>query len=368
MLDATPAIGAELLHSLRWAADYYHHPVGAVLTHALPGLLREGRAIDEPPEPAWQLTELGRAQDLARARAHAPATGARARGAARRARSTASELKAHDVAAAHARAARGQGLDRARAPPRAPRAELAQRRARAGRRARAHGRSARRARGDRGDASGATRLSRLSAARRDGQRQDRGLPAAHRSASSRPGRQTLLLVPEIGLTPQLVRRLRERFGERARRAALGRHGARALRRVAARVPRRGAARRRHALGRVRTVAVARARSSSTRSTTPRTSSRRGFRYSARDLAVVRAQRSTCPSCSAPRRRRSRRSTTRRRAATRSSSCRGASAARACRSVRVVDSEPPREPPSAVDAAGRCDRPAPRRPATRCCCS
>ena len=30
--------------SLRWAAEYYHHPFGAVLSHALPGLLREGRA------------------------------------------------------------------------------------------------------------------------------------------------------------------------------------------------------------------------------------------------------------------------------------------------------------------------------------
>ncbi|HVJ30075.1 MAG TPA: primosomal protein N', partial [Gammaproteobacteria bacterium] len=65
VLDATPALGSELLSSLRWAAEYYHHPVGAVLSHALPGLLREGRAIDEPPEPHWQLTELGRTIDVA---------------------------------------------------------------------------------------------------------------------------------------------------------------------------------------------------------------------------------------------------------------------------------------------------------------
>src|SRR5262245_55389589 len=64
VLDATPALGPELLASLRWAAEYYHHPVGAVLSHALPGLLREGRAIDEPPERSWQLTELGRSIDI----------------------------------------------------------------------------------------------------------------------------------------------------------------------------------------------------------------------------------------------------------------------------------------------------------------
>ena len=65
VLDATPALSAELMASLRWAAEYYHHPVGAVLSHALPGLLREGRAIDEPPEPCWQLTALGRTIDVA---------------------------------------------------------------------------------------------------------------------------------------------------------------------------------------------------------------------------------------------------------------------------------------------------------------
>src|SRR5687768_10397433 len=66
VLDAEPVLGGELLASLRWAAEYYHHPAGAVLSHALPGLLREGRAIDEPPEPAWQITALGRSEDLAR--------------------------------------------------------------------------------------------------------------------------------------------------------------------------------------------------------------------------------------------------------------------------------------------------------------
>ena len=98
VLDERPSLGDELLSSLRWAADYYHHPVGAVLSHALPGLLREGRPIDEPPEPAWQLTALGRAEDPAKlprtARRQARALLALKDGAA-----TASELKALEIAA-----------------------------------------------------------------------------------------------------------------------------------------------------------------------------------------------------------------------------------------------------------------------------
>src|SRR4249919_1023984 len=65
VLDATAPLGPELMHSLRWAADYYHHPIGEVLTHALPAVLREGRSLDEPPERAWRVTEKGRAQPLA---------------------------------------------------------------------------------------------------------------------------------------------------------------------------------------------------------------------------------------------------------------------------------------------------------------
>jgi len=46
VLDASAPLGPELMHSLRWAADYYHHPIGEVLSHALPAVLREGRAMD----------------------------------------------------------------------------------------------------------------------------------------------------------------------------------------------------------------------------------------------------------------------------------------------------------------------------------
>src|SRR5512138_1325856 len=33
VLDAAAPLGPELMHSLRWAADYYHHPIGEVLSH-----------------------------------------------------------------------------------------------------------------------------------------------------------------------------------------------------------------------------------------------------------------------------------------------------------------------------------------------
>src|SRR5690606_27474838 len=48
--------------TLLWAAAYYHHPIGEVLTHALPGLLRRReRAAPRPATPHWRLTTAGRA-------------------------------------------------------------------------------------------------------------------------------------------------------------------------------------------------------------------------------------------------------------------------------------------------------------------
>lgn len=46
VLDSQPVLPPETLKLCLWAADYYHHPVGEVLSAALPGSLRQGK----PPE------------------------------------------------------------------------------------------------------------------------------------------------------------------------------------------------------------------------------------------------------------------------------------------------------------------------------
>jgi primosomal protein N' (replication factor Y) (superfamily II helicase) len=58
VLDATPVLDAGLQELLRWAADYYHHPLGEVLAGALPRALREG-APSVAREERWLLTEAG---------------------------------------------------------------------------------------------------------------------------------------------------------------------------------------------------------------------------------------------------------------------------------------------------------------------
>ena len=42
LLDAAPVFDARLLALLRWASEYYHHPLGEVVAAALPKLAREG--------------------------------------------------------------------------------------------------------------------------------------------------------------------------------------------------------------------------------------------------------------------------------------------------------------------------------------
>jgi primosomal protein N' (replication factor Y) (superfamily II helicase) len=58
VLDATPVLDDTALSLLQWAADYYHHPVGEVLASALPKALRLG-APARPTEERWALTEAG---------------------------------------------------------------------------------------------------------------------------------------------------------------------------------------------------------------------------------------------------------------------------------------------------------------------
>lgn len=62
-LDAEPVIGADLLATLVWCANYYHHPIGEVLNAALPALLRRGRAAVPALEIRWQLTPAGQETD-----------------------------------------------------------------------------------------------------------------------------------------------------------------------------------------------------------------------------------------------------------------------------------------------------------------
>jgi len=289
VLDASPALGAELLQSLRWAAEYYHHPLGTVLTHALPGLLREGRAIDEPPEPTWQLTALGAAQDLAQLpRTHRQQS--RALAALRARALTADELKAHDVAAGTIERLAVKGWVEPAAPTEHPRVALAHE-----------------ARGPEpeltADQRGVLAAIAATQAARKGFRSYllHGVTGSGKTevylrliaAELAAGRQTLLLVPEIGLTPQLVRRLRERFGEQLavlHSAVTERERFDAWRR-AYRCEARLVVGTRSAvfapLPSPGLIIVDEEHDASYKQ-------QRGFRYSARDLAVVRAQRLNIP--------------------------------------------------------------------------
>lgn len=60
VLDSTPVLDAELLELLRWTASYYHHPIGQVIAAALPRALREGAGA-LATEERWGLTAAGRA-------------------------------------------------------------------------------------------------------------------------------------------------------------------------------------------------------------------------------------------------------------------------------------------------------------------
>ena len=59
VLDPRPVLDASALALLRWAAEYYHHPIGEVLSTALPKALRLG-APSEAREERWAATAEGR--------------------------------------------------------------------------------------------------------------------------------------------------------------------------------------------------------------------------------------------------------------------------------------------------------------------
>ncbi len=60
LLDHEPILHGELLTTLRWAARYYHKPLGEVIATALPSTLRRGDPLPDTCAWGWSLTEAGR--------------------------------------------------------------------------------------------------------------------------------------------------------------------------------------------------------------------------------------------------------------------------------------------------------------------
>lgn len=60
VIDETPIFSTEEMALLSWASHYYHEPIGNVVQTALPKRLREGESVEVAGVPAWRLTEAGR--------------------------------------------------------------------------------------------------------------------------------------------------------------------------------------------------------------------------------------------------------------------------------------------------------------------
>lgn len=59
VLDAEPALPPTLWALARWAATYYQHPLGDALSQMLPVLIRQGEALLPTPPRLWRLTPRG---------------------------------------------------------------------------------------------------------------------------------------------------------------------------------------------------------------------------------------------------------------------------------------------------------------------
>ena len=63
VLDEQPAFDPHVFALIKWAADYYHHPIGDAFATALPVLLRKAVAGKQSAPQWWQLTEAGQQLD-----------------------------------------------------------------------------------------------------------------------------------------------------------------------------------------------------------------------------------------------------------------------------------------------------------------
>ncbi|MCW8924055.1 MAG: primosomal protein N', partial [Gammaproteobacteria bacterium] len=64
LIDTKPVLDSRILDLLRWAATYYLHPTGEVVQTALPSLLRQGKPAQAAAIKLWKATEATSADTL----------------------------------------------------------------------------------------------------------------------------------------------------------------------------------------------------------------------------------------------------------------------------------------------------------------
>ena len=60
ILDHKPLLSSKDLRLLQWASGYYHHPLGEVISVAFPAALRQGKPVVVQTEKHYALTDLGK--------------------------------------------------------------------------------------------------------------------------------------------------------------------------------------------------------------------------------------------------------------------------------------------------------------------
>ena len=196
-----PILDAAALELLRWAADYYHHPIGEVIAAAMPKALRVGRPRS-PRKNRW-VCDAGRREAALARRAAAGAEAARAARAPRRA-GRGDSCGARSLPCRAGATPLGRSRSAVGSPPfEQPRCAVSDER---GRVIHAHARPT--ARDEQRDAVEAVRdaLGKFGAFVLHGitgsGKTEVYLQLVERCL--RTGKRALVLVPEIGLTPQLV--------------------------------------------------------------------------------------------------------------------------------------------------------------------
>ena len=281
LLDAKPVLDPDILRLATWASTYYHHPVGEAVAAALPLALRKGEPAEVNGTLAWRLTDEGATQDEVK---RAP----RQQALLQRLREAGGELDAEALSGGNwgavLKALNAKGWIESEERPCLPTVKLepssppelnaAQQRAVAAV----------------GEALGDYAGFLLEGVTGSG-KTEVYLGIIERALAT--NRQVLVLVPEIGLTPQLVSRFRRRLqvpvallhsglNERERLCAW--HAARVGEAPVVIGTRSALFTPLPALG---LILIDEEHDASFKQ-------QEGFRYSARDLAVVRARRADCP--------------------------------------------------------------------------